>query len=375
MLKTLPLGVIEDVDHLLLSIHLLISYLQLQLCVTLYLQQHQHQPFQPHQSLPSLEYESLLHLNDSMVPQNMSSSVKSGENSVPEKSIASTISTFTDVGPDSPESPQGYTHPAYFHPGPVKIEKQLHLLTLDAVKQWQNEVKTPTSPFTGRPSDDESFWPPELVNKHNSPSAEKHSRGVVSNRDTFTEPSILGSPTSVQLPIFQLPAVKAPTVKVTAGDVIGEPTWPPGPPPKVTRQRYKRMWNFTDIDETEERTLVPEKILYNREIELWRSDVIRNGASMVGIQDGLTIFCRKMEEPKPNAIVLNTFGAFLDKSIAQLAEAKEYFEEHHHHLSERENDLLRGQLASYKRMLDQQDSRIRDLEKQLNYKLDLQHEE
>ncbi|KAF3112755.1 hypothetical protein TWF569_009791 [Orbilia oligospora] len=314
-------------------------------------------------------------MNDNMVLHQRSSSVKSDENSAPERPAVGTISTFTEVGPDGPESPQGYTHPAFYRTGPVKIEKQLHLLTLDAVKQWQNEIKTPTSPLTGRPNDNESFWPPELVNKHHSPSAEKHPRGFFSNKDTFTEPSVSGSPNSLQNPTLELQVPKIPTVQVTSGEGLGEPAKPLGPPPKVTRKRSQRMWNFTNIDEQEERTVVPDKILYHREIELWRSDVIRNGASMVGIQDGLTIFCRKMGEPKPNALILNTFGAFLDKSIAQLVEVKEFFEEHHHHLSERENTLLRGQLTSYKRILDQQDARIRELEKKLNHKLDLEDED
>ncbi|KAK6518257.1 hypothetical protein TWF506_005417 [Arthrobotrys conoides] len=310
-----------------------------------------------------------------MVLHQRSSSVKSDENAVPEKAPVPTISTFVEAGPDGPESPQGYTHPAFYHTGPVKIEKQPNLLTLDAVKQWQNEAEIPTLPLTGRPSDDECFWPPELVSKHQSPSVEKYPRGYVSNRDTFTEPSAPSSPTSIQLPTFQLPVVHIPTVQVTTGDALGEPFKFVGPPPKVTRQRSPRMWNFTNIDEQEERTLVPDKLLYHREIELWRSDIIRNGASMVGIQDGITIFCRKMGEPKPNAIVLNTFGAFLDKSIAQLVEVKEFFEEHHHHISERDNVLLRGQLSSYKRIFEQQEAHIRELEKQLNHKLDLQDED
>ncbi|KAK6501308.1 hypothetical protein TWF481_009149 [Arthrobotrys musiformis] len=304
-----------------------------------------------------------------MVLQKLSSSTKSDENAAPEKSPLPSISTFTDVGPDGPESPQGYTHPAYFRPGPVKIERSLHLLDLDAVKQWEKEAKAPIVPLTGRPEDDASFWPPELVNKHQTPS---------SSVDTFhsaTGTVISGGPTASQLSNFGIPTAPIPIMQFTGKDAIGEPAQPPGPRPKVTRQRSKRMWNFTNIDETEERTFVPDKILYNREIELWRSDVIRNGASMVGIQDGLTIFSRKLGQSKPNAIVLNTFGAFLDKSIAQLVEVKEFYEEHHHHLSECENDLLRSQLTSYKKMLDQQDARIRDLEKQLNQKLDFLDDE
>ncbi|KAK6532443.1 hypothetical protein TWF281_006631 [Arthrobotrys megalospora] len=308
----------------------------------------------------------------SKLPQasNMSSLPKSDENLVPDKPVASSISTFTECSFDGRESPQGYTHPAYFRPGPVKIEKHLQLLSLDAVKQWQNEAKTPTSPLTARPYDDESYWPPELLNKEYSPSSEKHPRGHTQNRETFTDPSVSGSSGSAQISVED--ALGEPAKP--PGAAPGEPPKPPGDPPKLTRQRSKRMWNFRNIDETEQRTLVPDKILYNREIELWRSDVIRNGASMVGIQDGITIFCRKMGEPKPTAAVLNTFGAFIDKSIAQLVEVKEYYEEHHHHLLERENNLLRGQLASYKKYLDQQDDRIRELEKQLNHKLDLQEE-
>ncbi|KAK6347968.1 hypothetical protein TWF718_005788 [Orbilia javanica] len=323
-----------------------------------------------------------------MVLQGRSSSVKSEENTVPERPAGDNISTFIDVGPDGPESPQGYTHPAYYRTGPVKIEKQLKLLTLDAVKQWQNETRIPISPLTGRPHEDKSYWPPELVDKHASisPGSEfGNPYGFSGNRDTFTEPSVSESPVSLPFPNFQLPAVKVPTAQLATAQVtttkvategnMGVTAMPLVLPPKVTRKRSKRMWNFTNIDETEIRTPVPDKILYDRGIELWRSDIIRNGATMVGIQDGLTIFCRKMGESKPTAAVLNTFGAFIDKSIAQMVEVKEFFEEHHHHLSEKDNDLLRSQIASYKKILDQQDTRIRELETQLNRKLDLQEED
>ncbi|KAK6358039.1 hypothetical protein TWF730_007393 [Orbilia blumenaviensis] len=287
----------------------------------------------------------------------MSASVQSDENTVPEKPVIPTVSVFSETGPDGRESPQGFTHPAYFRPGPIKIEKQPHLLTLDNVKQWQSEVKTPTSPLTAHPVDGDSYWPPELVNKHHSPSSGRYSHN-------FTDPSVsTGSPTSIHIPIFQ-----APTIQVTKGGAAGEPAKPTQEPPKVTRQRSERMWNFTNIDETEERTLVPEKLLYDREIELWRSDVIRNGASMVGIQDGITIFCRKMGEPKPNPVIFNTFGAFIDESIAQLVDVKKYYEEHHHHHHEVENELLRSQLASYKRILEQKNARIRELEKPVEEK-------
>ncbi|KAF3923551.1 hypothetical protein ABW20_dc0100887 [Dactylellina cionopaga] len=259
-------------------------------------------------------------------------------------------SRFDAPDTDGRESPQGYTHPAFFKAGPVRIEKNYNPLCLDPLGRYAYEfqTETPTSPLTARPrSHEESYWPLELLHKHFSP--EKHHRTRAANNQTFTDLSISESPTSSKRP--------APDGKEEQVSFV--------------RPKIKRMLSFRSVDADEIFAQVPDKLRYDREIQLWCSDIIKNGATMASIQDGLGLFSHKMGQSKPNSMVLNTFSVYLDSTIAQLVEVKSFYEQYHRHILQRENEKLHAENKELHTKLEKQSNRIKDLEWELKHGMEL----
>ncbi|KAK6543509.1 hypothetical protein TWF694_000255 [Orbilia ellipsospora] len=291
------------------------------------------------------------------------------ENTAPE-SLGSTIWADLDIespsgafhpDTDDQSSPEGYTHPCYFRPGPYREVKNTNPLGLDAAGNVNYTYETITTPpwlGVGRPpSREKNFWPAELVNKYRSPK-KSHPKGDDSSliSDNLAATSKGSSPEV----LFHISGSSR-SSKRPAPDVEDDIE-------RFVRPTLPRMLSYHSIDIPEIRGQVPDFLLYDHDIQNWCTDIIKKGATLEGIKTGINLFATKTGHAKPNGLVLNIFGVYLESTIGQLTEVKMFFEQYHRHLLQRELEKLHAKNLRLATQMEEQKQQIEELRQKLQGK-------
>ncbi|KAF3906905.1 hypothetical protein AA313_de0201287 [Arthrobotrys entomopaga] len=288
------------------------------------------------------------------------------ENTVP-GCLGSTIWTDSDIGSptgifypdaDGPPSPEGYTHPCYFRPGPYRTVKNTNPLGLDAdgnVNYTYEPIIPPPWAGAGRPpSREKNFWPAELVDKYRSPK-KSHTKGD----DSSSISTNLAATSKKSSPEFASHILSSPlSGKRPALDAKDEIE-------RSVRPTLPRMLSYHSIDIPEIRGQVPDFLLYDQDVQNWCSDIVKKGATLDGIKKGINLFATKTGHAKPNGLVLNIFGVYLESASGQLTDVKLFFEQYHRHLLQRELEDLHAEKVRLATQVEQQEEQIEELQKKL----------
>ncbi|EPS43562.1 hypothetical protein H072_2408 [Dactylellina haptotyla CBS 200.50] len=287
----------------------------------------------------------------------MSSPVDRKENTSPH-GLRSTLWNVADADgasvADTPdidecESPQGYTHPAYYSKGPFTIVKNTNPLGLEpdgTVNYTYEPMITPSYVVQpGRPPSHEgSYWPAELVNKYRSPM----------KYTSFMTPSELGIGNSDSGPMSDSPkSGKRPASGTDSGAR------------KSTRPKIQRMGSSYSTESDSISVLVPNSLRHDTEVKAWCSEIAKSGPTIESIQFGLNLFAAKMGQPEPNTLVLNTFELYLNLTITRLIDVRAFFGQYHYHLLQKENEKLIAENAHLKSEMEKQEKDIKMFEEAL----------